>query len=115
MFDLDQLHGFFENLDASGLSLETLSFEQIADALTHAGIDVSSLSPDQLHDLIESASTQPDGVAQPSTGDGVKFGTGQPSVRFDVPGAVSAAGNAVGSDSSGNLVDKVTGEGLSKY
>lgn len=34
--------------------------------------------------------------------------------RFDVD-AISPDGNAVGSDAAGNLIDKQTGEALSKY
>lgn len=44
----------------------------------------------------------------------VKFGGGY-SGRFDVEGAQSDKGNRVVSDASGNLFDRETGEGLSKY
>jgi hypothetical protein len=47
-----------------------------------------------------------------SSGSDVRFGM---EGRFDVPNAISSSGHAVGSDASGNLFDKQTGQSLSRY
>jgi hypothetical protein len=103
-------------LDLLGLIVDAFS-DSLGD-IPDEDMDIPDLDPDVPEPLEVANAPVPtvdaaDTVSSASSAVEPHFGEIQG--RFDVPDAVSAEGNNVGSDASGALFDKQTGQSLSEY